>query len=554
MAETDEPILLCAHAKYGNAFTRVAVEIYCHPKSIVVDKPEQSICVTDILDLGYKVLPEGARFSPDDIVWSTSDPKIIYIGHDVYPTHMTEEVNAKALKKGTATLTVSLPKEGISATIHVTVTAPDPYAITCDGVDIVKGQTGRAFVNTYPEGAYADPAKLEIKLRDDNGSWIPCRWTTGSDEYDQTYIDVEALTWGEYTLEATYPGTRGTSVNLNFGQGIELEKGWNWVSLGNALATIDGLARISEAFGDKLNDARTQYDLLYNDPEMGVFGTLTRFDAGSYKIEVTDDHYLENHCLMYNLNDSLSIPLNEEWNWMWYPYDQDYTLAELTTSGAFKYANSGDRIVAKNEGFAEYDGSKWNGTLTTLEESAGYMYYVHASNGYTIRWPAPIKLGQKNPDAKAPSRRTAMGDESVWQYDHRRFADNMTIIATLSGITFPDDCTIGAFIDGECRGEGRYVDGRFFITVHGKAGEQVSFIVHDDATDTYYTVPGLLGFDFLAGSLQHPVGMKVGDKTTDITVISSADVDGVLYDLAGRRVVSPAPGYYIRNGKMILVR
>ena len=554
LAETREPIQLCAHAVHGDAFTWVAAEIYCKPKSLVVDHPEQVVSVYDILDLGYKVLPDGARYDARDIVWITSDPKVVYLGHDVYMTHRTEEINARAMKMGHATLTVSLPGEGLSATISVTVTAPEPEAIMSDGLDIMKGETGRAIFRAYPEGAYIDPAKLEVSLQDADDRWTPCRWTTGVDEDGKTYIDVDALAWGEYTLEATYPGTRGTSVNLNFGQGIELEKGWNWVSLGNALATIDGLARISEAFGDKLNDARTQYDLLYNDPEMGVFGTLTRFDAGSYKIEVTDDHYLENHCLMYNLNDSLSIPLNEEWNWMWYPYDQDYTLAELTTSGAFKYANSGDRIVAKNEGFAEYDGSKWNGTLTTLEESAGYMYYVHASNGYTIRWPAPIKLGQKNPDAKAPSRRTAMGDESVWQYDHRRFADNMTIIATLSGITFPDDCTIGAFIDGECRGEGRYVDGRFFITVHGKAGEQVSFIVHDDATDTYYTVPGLLGFDFLAGSLQHPVGMKVGDKTTDITVISSADVDGVLYDLAGRRVVSPAPGYYIRNGKMILVK
>lgn len=552
LKETREPFQISVHAQSGYAYKYVWVEIYRHPKRIVVDQPEQAVEVYDILNLGYKILPEDARYNPEDIVWTSSEKGIVYLGHDVYATHRTEEINAKAMMAGTTTLTVSLPKEGISATIHVTVTAPEPEDIMCDLVDIMKGETGRAIVRTYPDGAYADPDKLEISLQNANGRWTPCLWTTGTDESGKTYIDVEALSWGEYTLDVAYPGTRGSTLGLSFGQGIELEKGWNWVSLGNALATIDGLARISDAFDDKLNDARTQYDLLYNDPEIGVFGTLTRFDAGSYKMEVTDDHYLENHCLRYMLNDSLTASYDEGWTWMWYPYDQSYTLDELTANEAFKYAYSGDRIVAKDDGFAEYDGSKWNGTLTELKESVGYMYY--SPSGYINTWPAPIKLGQKNPNLKGTSRRTTVGGESIWKYDHRRFADNMTIIATLSGVTFPDDCTIGAFVNGECRGAGHYVDGRFFITVHGNAGEKVSFIVHDDATDTYYTVPGMLNFDFMAGSLQRPVGLQIGDKTTDITIISNADEADVLYDLVGRRVVSPAPGYYIQNGKLILVK
>ena len=553
LAETREPIQLCAHAVHGDAFTWVAAGIYCKPKSLVVDHPQQVVSVYDILDLGYKVLPEGARYDAKDIVWTTSDPKVVYLGHDVYMTHRTEEINAKAMKMGHATLTVSLPREGLSATISVTVTAPEPEAIMSDGLDIMKGETGRAIFRAYPEGAYIDPAKLEVSLQDADDRWTPCRWTTGVDEDGKTYIDVDALAWGEYTLQFTYPGIRGGTVPLIFGQGIELQKGWNWVTLQYSYVTIEGLTRIDEAFEDKLIDARTQSDLLYNDPEQGYFGTLTRFDMGSYKMEVSEDYQLRNRYIRYDIHQNCSTVVAKDWNWMLYPYDTDFTLSELCAAGAFAGAVAGDRIVSKDDGFAEYDGSRWVGTLTGFHASEGYMYY--AQSGHNLDMPSPLTLGQKiDEGSQAASMRTILDDECVWPYDHRRFADNMTIIATLSGAAFPDDCTIGAFVEDECRGEGRYADGRFFITVHGKAGEQVSFLVHDDATGTYYTVPVRLGFDSMAGTLEHPVRLQLGDKATGITATDDADGADALYDLAGRRVISPVRGYYIRGGKIILVK
>jgi hypothetical protein len=174
-----------------------------------------------------------------------------------------------------------------------------------------------------------------------------------------------------------------------------------------------------------------------------------------------------------------------------------------------------------------------------------------------MEWSAPKALGQKQTDGnRAASRRTIVGGNDIWQYNHRLFADNMTIIATVSGLDFPYDCTIGAFVDGECRGMGTYVDGKFFITVHGKAGESIQFVIHDDATYSFYNVFGWLTFDCKAGSLEHPMPLKAGEKTTAIELPArDNDAAGSSYhDLSGRRLISPASGLHIKDGKLIYMK
>ena len=54
-------------------------------------------------------------------------------------------------------------------------------------------------------------------------------------------------------------------------------------------------------------------------------------------------------------------------------------------------------------------------------------------------------------------------------------------------------------------------------------------------------------------------GFRLGDASTlHIEGISidkaDNDADGTIYDLSGRRVENPAPGFYIQGGKKILIR
>ena len=54
-------------------------------------------------------------------------------------------------------------------------------------------------------------------------------------------------------------------------------------------------------------------------------------------------------------------------------------------------------------------------------------------------------------------------------------------------------------------------------------------------------------------------GFRLGDAgTLHIEGISAEngtdDADGAIYDLSGRRVENPAPGFYIQGGKKIIIR
>ena len=555
LKETNGQIEVYVRALWGSGLQNVWVDIYKRPHKIIVDKPDQNVMSNTIIDMGYKVLPEGARYSKDDIVWTTTDAKVVYVGHDVYATHYTEEPVAISRKPGKALLIVSLPDEDLADTITVTVSAPELEWISANNITTMKGETATTVIEAYPEYAYVDPDKLTVSTTEDYGSWEPFHYVVDTNEEGQTIIEVESYTWGDYPLQLDYPETRGAGISLYIGQPIDLAKGWNWVSMASSPWPVEGLARIIDAFDDKLNDARTTSDLLYLDPSVGLFGTLDKFDGGCYKIEVNDDVRFENPYPTYPLNRGIETTLKKGWNWLCYPYDQSGMLDYLNSRNVFASAAKGDRIVSKDDGFAEYDGSKWTGTLTTLEENAGYMFL--SANDIQLQWPAPGTFLQQKPEvSKATGRRTLVGSDDTWQYDHRRFADNMTVIATVSGLDFPDDCTIGAFVDGECRGKGTYVDGRFFITIHGKAGETVQFVVRDEATDSWYNVPGALAFDIMAGTFDHPVPLKAGEKTTAI-VLPGSDVnaaDNAVYDLSGRRLVNPTPGVHIMNGKLTIIK
>ncbi|MDE7347963.1 MAG: hypothetical protein K2N48_14625 [Muribaculaceae bacterium] len=59
-----------------------------------------------------------------------------------------------------------------------------------------------------------------------------------------------------------------------------------------------------------------------------------------------------------------------------------------------------------------------------------------------------------------------------------------------------------------------------------------------------------------ADGLDHSsdIFVKYKSASTGVDEVESADADGVYYDLTGRRVMTPAKGIYIRNGRKIIVK
>ena len=68
-----------------------------------------------------------------------------------------------------------------------------------------------------------------------------------------------------------------------------------------------------------------------------------------------------------------SISIGEDYNWIGYTGGTtDDISAALASYGITP--NIGDKIISQNNGFAIYNGTSWEGTLTLLEQGKGYIY------------------------------------------------------------------------------------------------------------------------------------------------------------------------------------
>ena len=116
----------------------------------------------------------------------------------------------------------------------------------------------------------------------------------------------------------------------------------------------------------------------------------------------------------------------------------------------------------------------------------------------------------------------------------------MAVVARLDGIADPENFSIGAFVDGECRGKGEAArNGLMYIAVSGERGECVNFRLYDKSNQTYHDIEGTgISFTGRKGSHEKPLVLRA-----DITSVSEVTVDGggsqaAVYDLQGR-LLSP---------------
>jgi hypothetical protein len=136
---------------------------------------------------------------------------------------------------------------------------------------------------------------------------------------------------------------------------------------------------------------------------------------------------------------------------------------------------------------------------------------------------------------------------SVWSYDHTQFAGNMTMVASLPNLDNPENYTIGAFVDGECRGEGSFDRGLAFITVHTDGGEEVSFRLHNELTNEYFDIDQTVVSRMRIGSVKSPMMMTSNSVVTGIATVERSVFNVESYDLNGRAVDNNAKGITIHK-------
>ena len=408
----------------------------------------------------------------------------------------------------------------ISNHFHVTI-LESLKGFKVDGyVDMVSTETRDFVLTPDPVGAEVDPSRVEVTIEDAS---VPEMWKSIVEivPTDETMLNytIRPHSVGRATISVKLDGVEVATSHVGIGQRYMQKAGWKWTSLYSG-----GVRWNSPEYelGDVVEEIRSEDALLHNDPEYGYFGDLNRLEPGTcYKIKVKEEEPGLLNLRIYPGGYEDMRPYRQivpMWNWLGNPYQYDHDINSVFSTedaNANKF-NVGDRIVSKDNGFAEYNGEKWTGTLTTLHAGLGYMYFNAASDTINMELKYEWNMPQGTPVMNAPQHK-----QSVWTYNSAPFADNMTIVADLGNEYSAERFTVGAFVGDECRGEGEMIDGKCFITVHADKGETISFKLHDAVSGEMRTINEQMPFAKMAGSLRAPQRLTVGGIVTGIT---SADI------------------------------
>lgn len=411
----------------------------------------------------------------------------------------------------------------ISNHFHVTI-LESLKGFKVDGyVDMVSTETRDFVLTPDPVGAEVDPSRVEVTITPN--TYVSEEWKSMVEivPTDETMLNytIKPHSVGRATISVKLDGVEVATSYVSIGQRYMQKAGWKWTSFYGG-----GVRWNSPEYelGNVVEEIRSEDALLHNDPEYGYFGDIYSLETGEcYKIKVKEEEPgLLDLRIMYTggYEDMRThrqiVPM---WNWLGNPYQYDHDINSVFSTED-TYANNfnvGDRIVSKDDGFAEYNGEKWTGTLTTLRAGLGYMYFNAASDTIDMEYLHEGSMPQGTPVMNAPQHK-----QSVWTYNSAPFADNMTIVADLGNDYSAERFTVGAFVGDECRGEGEMIDGKCFITVHADKGETISFKLHDAVSGEMRTINEQMPFAKMAGSLRAPQRLTVGGIVTGITAADIA--------------------------------
>ena len=487
------------------------------------------------------------------------------------------EDDGTALIAGDYVLTITCDQNP-KAKAEVVVRVLEPVAITFPSTITLSKFKDTELELTLVSGEdNFDPELLELTLVGDMvpGVRTPISFTPIEDT-DNLQWNLRAFATGSYWIQVFYNGEPMTNeeyAGIEAFVPVEIQfnnNGWDWVYIptGMSLLNEDGNYQswMNQDENNRIIEIRSQTDLLFNDVNYGLFGTIDRLSPGDgmYKVKAS----YENAEDAVFVGDVMEIwwdryPWTEivkGYNWIGYPNEWDMTVEEFNELE--NPASDGDVIIGKT-GFAEFDGvsGEWVGSNGFyFQAGKGYLYYCENEDGY----PEGISFDYTpTTDEQMMHQRTApaaepVSKESVWKFDAGQFADNMAMVAVLPQLENPEDYTIGAFVGEECRGKGNVVNGeKMMICVAGKAGEPVTFRLHNEQTGEFIDINESVTYAQRVGSLKAPLVLTSNAISTGIIEMAASDksAEGI-FDLSGRRVEKMnTGGVYIvksrQNGKIV---
>lgn len=372
--------------------------------------------------------------------------------------------------------------------------------------------------------------------------------------FDGTNFNLTGRKIGDGEINVYYDGRMMGVISFYVKAELPLAAGWNWVSnytTESIPLVITGSGLYNTEFftgNNRILEARSQSDLLYNDTERyGAFGTITEFDAATmYKIRV------ENARSLYPGGTELAQPqvsVNAKgYTWITYPIVGNHTMDYFNNNVGLK-GYTGCVIMGK-EGFAEHNNGRWIASAGfKLETGKGYIFYQPEQREVELDFGESYANEQIAANAKP-----MFAPRSPWQYDASSYADNMAVVANISGIEASSRYSVGAFVGDECRGMGQFVnDEVMFINVAGTMGEKVNFRLYDSETGCYSNIIEGMSHTMKKGSISSPVTLTPEATITGIMNVESSMQDSIkAFNVQGQQVNGDAKGIVIIGGKKVV--
>ncbi len=288
---------------------------------------------------------------------------------------------------------------------------------------------------------------------------------------------------------------------------MELSAGWNWIST-NMEGVSNPIALLTP-IQEKVKRMQNQTQEITHDPNLGLIGNLESISPETfYKLEMNADGQIDITGTALSPN-QVRLDLKQGWNWIGYI---PRSATSPTKALALLTADVGDEVKGQ-EGFAQFNGTTWIGTLEQMEPGKGYMY--RAKKAQSFQYPI-IGVSVANAALRSADVYSA-ANNPIWAVDIHKYPNNMSVIADLwaDGIKQePDVYTVAAFCGDECRGIGEYVDGKLFMTVYGEGkGETITFRAVRDGQSTQWAIRETIAFtENTQGSLEQPFALNLTNQ------------------------------------------
>ncbi len=259
-------------------------------------------------------------------------------------------------------------------------------------------------------------------------------------------------------------------------QAIELEPGWNWISVNLDLKSSGGkLANCLTA-----NEPWTEGDQIKN-PHSRLFSTYSE-TSGTFVGTLDALHY-SNMYMVYSqtgntmrisgdtlAEDSMKIKVRGDGQWSLMPclFNRTTPISEAL-AGYFQYAKPGDLIKAHNRFATFSEDKRWEGNLTALRPGEGYLFRRLGLGTVEIPF-------YHQTTSHAPKR--APGEKPK-AFTNAHAAANMTMIAKVQG-EHVQGTKVMVYAGDELAGVAEPIDSIYFITIQSdKVGEALRFETED---------------------------------------------------------------------------